>query len=363
MDTPVTQHKAPEHKAQPGVDKPRIFHAPHPDSKLDKDFKNCHWLPYPLGLLPYDSWHKLHNRKEVYPPLPFRCPKCKKERETNAHQRKIFLVAERLSLHGAHASRADIDLNEELNWAVNYELGILEPFVEDPEQVPGGKRSQKNKFHPYCNEHEMKEALNLMFASENITEMSWSLWLDMQMSVQTLLGNEEAQKSDSATPKAPPRGKQPLRPSAGNQARTKTPPAEIDYIDLTISPEKPNAKEKEAASSLFTPPSSSGPSRATDRKPMQTPASLEAFSAANPIATPQDTTAQASSSSPDMRIISFKTLQDFYSLLDQIERTSYVGARFLEAYAERLQNDMCKDCWFKRFIDTENMDDYDDEDE
>jgi hypothetical protein len=42
-----------------------------------------------------------------------------------------------------------------------------------------------------------------------------------------------------------------------------------------------------------------------------------------------------------------RTLQDFYMLLDRIERTSLVGARFLEAYAWRLSEDWCLDCYFK----------------
>lgn len=48
--------------------------------------------------------------------------------------------------------------------------------------------------------------------------------------------------------------------------------------------------------------------------------------------------------------MSYKTLQGFYKLLDKIERTSYVCAKFLEAYAEKLRDDLCKDCWFKRNV-------------
>jgi hypothetical protein len=55
-------------------------------------------------------------------------------------------------------------------------------------------------------------------------------------------------------------------------------------------------------------------------------------------------------SNENKKIISYKTLQDFYCLLDQIERTSWVGALFLEAYAEHLSIDMCRDCWLKRNI-------------
>ncbi|KAF2137982.1 uncharacterized protein K452DRAFT_311771 [Aplosporella prunicola CBS 121167] len=45
-----------------------------------------------------------------------------------------------------------------------------------------------------------------------------------------------------------------------------------------------------------------------------------------------------------------RTLQEFYALLDSIERSSFVGAQFLEAYAEQLRDDLCNDCWFKHNI-------------
>jgi hypothetical protein len=63
--------------------------------------------------------------------------------------RKTFLVAERLMWEKGQVSSHSKDLNEELNWKVNYELGILDPFVEDPEQVQGGKHSKSNKSYPY----------------------------------------------------------------------------------------------------------------------------------------------------------------------------------------------------------------------
>jgi hypothetical protein len=92
-----------------------------------------------------------------------------------AHIRKLFLVAERLTWEEGLVSNQDKDLNEELNWRFNYELGILDPFVEDPEPVPGGENSQVNKCHPYRNEHEMKLAFMLLFMTESLTESSWPL--------------------------------------------------------------------------------------------------------------------------------------------------------------------------------------------
>jgi hypothetical protein len=43
--------------------------------------------------------------------------------------------------------------------------------------------------------------------------------------------------------------------------------------------------------------------------------------------------------------ISYRTLPEFYTLLDKIGRTSYVGARCLETYAEYLNKGCCSDCW------------------
>ncbi|KAI5362090.1 hypothetical protein Slin15195_G057400 [Septoria linicola] len=43
---------------------------------------------------------------------------------------------------------------------------------------------------------------------------------------------------------------------------------------------------------------------------------------------------------------SFEKLSDFHSLLDRIERTSPMAVMYLDAYAERLHVDVCKNCWF-----------------
>jgi len=61
--------------------------------------------------------------------------------------------------------------------------------------------------------------------------------------------------------------------------------------------------------------------------------------------------------------LSCRTLPEFYSMLDKIERTSYVGARYLEAYAEYLQNtDSCSNCWFeKRMMPEEELGKLEDE--
>lgn len=56
------------------------------------------------------------------------------------------------------------------------------------------------------------------------------------------------------------------------------------------------------------------------------------------------------------------TLVEFYSSLDKIERTSSMGERFLKAYAEKLHDEVCKQCWLEQTTAEDNdIDDDDDE--
>jgi hypothetical protein len=267
--------------------------------------------------------------------------------------RKLFLVAERLSWDDKLVAMPDKDRNEELNWAVNYELGILDPFVEDAEQIPGGKNSRHNRFYPYRNEYEMKLAFKLMFMTEDLSATAWALWMSAQMHLETMLeGGEATDASPSAVLSPPTRMKDERLPTvAPAQQRT---PEPIETIDLTGSPE-PVPKPTTARSyGLSTPPSSLSTSSheiavagESDRK------DRVHKTIATPIAVFEEAGGPSAKPSPRRRIESYRTLQDFYSLLDKIERTSYVGALFLEAYAEKLKDDMCTDCWFKHNVNVD----------
>ncbi|KZM24332.1 hypothetical protein ST47_g4533 [Ascochyta rabiei] len=308
--------------------KPAVRHASHPASRLCQDF---HWVPYPLGLLPYDSWFRLHHRPEHAEGKSLLCPVCLKERKVTPHARKVFLVAERLSWHDKSTSIHDKSLNEELNWAVNYELGILDPFIEDPEQVPGGKNSRTNSFYPYQNDYEMKMAFKYIFMTENITETTWALWIGTQLDMQKMLGGEV----EKAVPNA-----LKLREDGLEKRSTGRKTAEPETIDLTDSP----PLKSQPAFGIPTPPYTlkkvGEPSKS---KLTAFREQAEGATVAKPLSFP-------SYFDHRRRIVSYKTLQDFYGLLDKIERTSYVGAVFLEAYAEKLRGDMCKACWLKRNI-------------
>lgn len=250
------------------------------------------------------------------------------------HMRKMFLVAERLSWEDGITSVHDKSLNEELNWAVNYELGILDPFVEDPEQVPGGKNSQTNSFYPYANEYEMKLAFKYIFMTEDITEATWALWIRAQLDLQKTLGGDDMDR----TPKKPNLNQDGLKILEKQSSRPKA--SEIETIDLTHSPPPPSRP----APGIPTPPSPfnkpSAPSK-TNTSPSANTA--RHASSARPASPPPYFDAHR-------RIVSYATLQDFYTLLDSIERTSYASAVFLEAYAEKLRDDLCKACWLARNI-------------
>jgi len=206
---------------------PAVFHRPHPNSKLCENF---HWVPYPLGLIPYDSWHKLHSRDNVMPMAPFRCPVCKAERKLAAHMRKVFLVAERLSWNDRLVSGRNKGLNEELNWKVDFELGILDPFVEDPEQISGGKHSRANKCYPYKNEREMKLVLKFIFMTETITETTWALWIGTQTDMQKAMDPDQHTRIAATTvAKASHWSPRDVAPRNGSEL--------VETIDLAPSPD------------------------------------------------------------------------------------------------------------------------------
>jgi hypothetical protein len=321
----------------PTVHKPVILHQQHPDSRLCQDF---HWVPYPLGLMSFDSWHRLHHGEDMQPSLPARCPVCRQERIATTHMRKLFLVAERLTWDDRLVWIHEKDLNEELNVKVNYELGILNPFVEEPEQILGGRNSRNNKFYPYQNEHEMKLAMKLIFMTNDITATTWALWISTQLHLQKMLDEDHSTGSPrTASGSTSIQVKHELT-SSTTSGRQKT-PVPIDTIDLTVLPEPASRIANGKWYWVPTPPSSLAKVAHGITSSKEPRACQGRFASMN---------GRFTSPPQPKRIESYKSLQDFYSLLDRIERTSYVGALFLEAYAEKLRDDMCKSCWLKHNV-------------
>jgi hypothetical protein len=302
--------------------KPAVLYPPHPASKIGHD---GHTIPYPLGLMPYDSWKKLHNGGDLQH-LPFVCcPVCRAKCEALAHTRKFFLVAERLTWEEGIVSMNEKSLNTNLNSKLNQELNIQSPSTENEECAPGGKHRKTSKYHPYHNEHEMRLAFKLVFATDNLTKAAWSLWIGMQLDIEKKLEVDEAKDTILCE-----------KVTAGCTGAA------------NMTPHDCASDEPEFPLGLQTPPLSSKEEVPDTKIISRTPASI---TAPQRVTGPdQPATDSTSQSYRSKRIVSYRSLQDFYSLLDQIERGSYVGALFLEAYAERLRKDMYKDCWFNHNV-------------
>jgi len=346
--TPSSKRHKSFPEKRPIGHKPIARYQKHKDSGVGQNF---HSVPYPLTLMPYDSWYNLHNREDPTSDRKFQCPTCRIPRTPTAHTRKLFLVAERLSRTDGIVSTAEKNQNEELNWEINYQLGILDPFVEDPIQVPGGKNSQKNQWYPYKSKFEMDKTFGLLSVTHDITEGSFKLW----MSALSFLADlpDLPAPSPNCYPTFPTSRdvmSSPLQLTSGNKPQVRM-PQEIEEIDLTDDAvdghiyKYPSQQTPKSLRNDCTSPYSPHHLQNTYSSPYATqprPARTETNGVQQEIPL---------RSQRVQEVMSYKTLQDFYSLLDQIERTSYVGARFLEAYADYLQNDACKSCWFKRTIE------------
>lgn len=294
-DLPPISGQSPS-KRQRTVAKP-IPSLPRMKYSKHKDSKvgeDFHSVPYPLSLLPKTSWQAL-NQGEA----DATCSSCGKARQASAHHRKLFLVAERLSWELGTVSYSARSQNEEALWACNAELGIFEPAVDDEEVVIGGRRSRDDEYYPYQGEVEVEFAMKLVASAEVLSDASWTLWKRMiEKAMAMLQGSREGADSERHP--------------------------EIHHSSPRRSPRKNGEQPMDL---LPTPPSSNVNDNPTAK-----------------VVAP--------------RICSYDTLQDFYSLLDKIERTSPMGARFLKAYADRLHTETCSSCWFST-IPTMNDDEED----
>ena len=207
----------------------------------------------------------------------------------------------------------DRSKNEEALWAVNAELEIYEPAVEDEEVVIGGRKSRENAWFPFANQSEAEAVIRVVEEADVLSERSWSLWKQMV--------EEACDESSEADAKAEPIVGQPGRPdrqALGEISGNSRWLLSADHIT--------RVKGKERAII-----------EAVD---------LSAVASKSRLPTPPSSAAEKTSAVQSK----IKTLQDFYILLDKLERTSPMAAMFLEAYAERLRDELCKDCWFKHNV-------------
>ncbi|RMY53384.1 hypothetical protein D0865_05281 [Hortaea werneckii] len=270
------------------VEKKPSKYLAHPDSFIQMHWKDHHDVAYPLTLLPKATWTVLHNNK----PHGAICAHCRRPRQLSAHDRKLFLTAERLSwprLTFGYKARTGI---EEALWPVNFELGVEEPVqFSMHHDIFSAKKSVKNKNFPYSDSSEAEMVMRVVEHAEILTEASWELWRNLDQEP-TITPNHLSAEVFSR----PSSDRQPLREISDN-ARPQAPP---------------------------TPPSSA-------TKPGKAPESFPSVSS-------------SSSSSSSMSLV------EMYSSLDRIERNSPTAARFLEAYAEKLHREVCKGGWVEENV-------------
>ncbi|KAM3416859.1 hypothetical protein BST61_g8449 [Cercospora zeina] len=294
------QHVATAH-AKPRGHQAQHKYKPHVDSGVGKDF---HSVPYPLTLLPKKTWQALNNGDAKGGV----CSRCAKDQNSTPWQRKLFLVAERLSWEQRTTSLQQREQNEVALWAINAELGVYDPAVDDDDVVIGGRHSRENEWYPYRNKIEAELALRIVAKADILTELSWPLWkacTGAALDADDVEGIGDAEGTLHQTGRSSPT-RQPLGELSSNSSQ---------------SPRvSPGGKEKLRPLSRSSPPAAA-----------------------------------------KTRECGYVTLADFYRLLDKIERTSPIGARYLEAYAERLHVDVCKDCWFQNTM--ADISDEEDEDE
>ncbi|KAI6913299.1 hypothetical protein KC318_g3742 [Hortaea werneckii] len=267
-----------KHGERISVEKKPSKYLAHPDSFIQMHWKDHHDVAYPLTLLPKATWTALHNNK----PHGAVCARCRRPRHLSAHDRKVFLTAERLSwprLTFGYKARTGI---EEALWPVNFELGVEEPVqFSMHHDIFSAKKSVQNKSYPYSGPSEADMVMRVVEYAEILTEASWELWGSID-------SDGTRSPSQPNTNPAPSTDRQPLREISDN-TRPQAPP---------------------------TPPSS-----------------------ATKGSTAPESASVSSSSSSSMSLV------EMYSSLDQIERSSPMASRFLEAYAEKLHREVCKEYW------------------
>jgi hypothetical protein len=178
-----------------------------------------------------------------------------------------------------------------------------------------------------------------LFMTESLTGASWALWIGMQLDIEKMLSGcirTDASSSGTISGQSEP----PLTEGGARKTRA----------DITVSPDRASDPAVKS-SGLPTPPGSFDNNVTSGKHVTENSTSTQSSDRTQKrVVTAIESTMDPSPSfafSDSKRIVSYTTLQNFYALLDRIERTSYVGALFLEAYAEKLRDDMCKDCWFQ----------------
>ncbi|KAI6803428.1 hypothetical protein KC332_g14899 [Hortaea werneckii] len=209
------------------------------------------------------------------------CARCRRPRHLSPHDRKLFLTAERLSWPRQTYGYKARTGIEEALWPVNFELGVEEPVQ-------------------FSIHHDIFSAKK-SFKNRNFP-YSDSSEADMVMRVV-----EHAE----------------ILTDASWELRRE--------LDQEATP-----MLSQSSTNHSTAPSSARPPLSEidgNTRPQQTPLTLPSS------ATKHSKALEAASDSSPMSLV------EMYSSLDQIERSSPLASRFLEAYAEKLHGEVCRECW------------------
>lgn len=234
-------------------------------------------------------------------------------------QQKLFLTAERLFLKSTDKV-ADTERNQTNTWAVNYEVGIYEPFVEQNTGFKS-KKTLNNMFYPFADEFELELVVKLLQrVGEGLSETSLNLYLKI------LKGIDEIVRVVPPAPVVPPPYTSIETPRESKSYVSPAPPAS--------TPLKPSFQYPSIASE---PSSSLAPLGQLPLCPPPPPALNQLPSVSHIL-----------DRKPPLR--SFNDLKELFELFDKIERGSYAAARLMEGYADAIVNEACIDCWAQHNI-------------
>ncbi|KAF2458737.1 hypothetical protein BDY21DRAFT_370916 [Lineolata rhizophorae] len=218
--------------------------------------------------------------------------------------------------------------NQEALWAVNFALGIEDPVLFDDEDADQGVQGEpanwRTWFHPFESPQEMWLGLGIVAAGVaggdgGLGEDVWGAWRGLVEA-----GEEGGEHKENIGP---------AEGDAVGNASAIRPFAHGAYVSPYATPLNDRPEGPLGASNRYASPSAS-------------------FS---------ENVEKGQKDSDKARVnLSFRTKTQFYSLLDRIERSSFAGAMFLEAYAEHVRRDLCRECWFKAFVSDVGEDSEDD---
>lgn len=192
---------------------------------------------------------------------------------------------------------------------MNAELGTLVPVIDDEDVVEGGRLSRANDWRHYGSQEEAGAVISLVSKAETSTETSFDVWRQML----------------------------------------------VMHRDPVVMPGPVDAGWEEEVMYYYEAPVETVKARVLQLVLYLTSCARACLwcTAHEPTTFPPDTLQTVSRKIYALRSLlrrrtdqPAQPLLEFYYSLDKLERMSPMGARFLEAHAERLRDEVCKDCWF-----------------